>query len=125
MRDRGRYQRMGGRTYALANADKHMSSSALAMRHKSHCKAEAKDSGSGTRLTVKPNVERSEAVRWNLCCQNLRFFDKAGRARPGVANPRRHNCDCTKLHSHLYTLICVERVNSQVSSGSYQCRFCR
>ncbi len=43
MRDLGRYQRMGGRMYALANADRHVSRSALAMRNELHCKAEAKD----------------------------------------------------------------------------------
>ena len=52
MRDRGRYQRMGGRMYALANADRHELWPALAMRNELHCKAEAEDRGSGTSLTI-------------------------------------------------------------------------
>ena len=60
MRDRGRYQRMGGRMYALANADRHVSWSALAMRNELHCKAEAKDRGSGTSLAIQLKLERSK-----------------------------------------------------------------
>ena len=57
MRDRARYQGMGGRMYALANADRHVSWPALAMRNELHCKAEAEDPGSGA---IQLELEKSK-----------------------------------------------------------------